>query len=159
MARFTAVIQITGINPYVTVPVKISRPFQIKGFIPVKIKVNNHPFLANLVPVGGHRHRLYLHGVMRKRAKADVGNRVVIELVHDPKPRVEPMPPLLIKVLKTNASAYQNWKSLSPSRKKEINRYMNRLKSEEAVKRTFSKIVKYLTGKGDWFNSRLKKAQ
>jgi len=155
MLRFTAVIQIIGINPYVSVPVKIGWFFQIKGFIPVKIKVNGHSFMANLVPVGGNRHRLYLHGVMRKKAKVDVGDRVTIELVHDPKPRIEPMSPILAKALKMNALAYQNWKSLSPSRQKELNRYMNRLKSDEAVKRTLERILKYLTGRGDWFNSRL----
>jgi hypothetical protein len=155
MSRFKALIQIIGINPYVAVPASIGRAFQMKGFIPVKIKVNGHPFLANLVPVGGNRHRLYLHGVMRKKAKADVGDKVVIEVAHDPKPRVEPMSPHLAEVLKVNGLAYQNWKYLSPSRKKELNRYLNRLKSDEAVRRTLSRIVKYLAGKGDWFNSRL----
>jgi hypothetical protein len=111
--------------------------------------------LANLVPVGADRHPLYLHGVKRQKAKTDVGDRVAIELMYDPKPRVEPMSPHLMKAFKANVLAYQNWKKLSPSRHKELNRYMNRLKSDKAVKRTLSRILRYLTGKGDWFNSRL----
>jgi|GEM_PF-3473650 hypothetical protein len=53
MHRFTQIISIVGVNPCVTVPLKIAKTFGKKGFIPVRIKVNGHPFLANLVPVGG----------------------------------------------------------------------------------------------------------
>jgi len=53
MRRFTQNISIVGVNSYVTVPLKITKTFGKKGFVAVKIKVNGHPFLANLVPVGG----------------------------------------------------------------------------------------------------------
>ena len=155
MLRFVQTISIIGVNPYVTVPLKIAKIFGKRGFVPVKIKVNGHPFLANLVPVGGGRHRLYLHGLMRKKALAQVGDRVAIEMAYDPQPRVEPMSKPLTKALKTTAAAQNNWKSLSPSRRKEINRYLNRLKSDEAVKRNLARVMKYLGGHGDWFGSRV----
>jgi len=155
MHRFTQTISIAGINPYVTVPMKISKSFGKKGFIPIKMKANGHPFLANLVPVGAGRHRLYLHGVMRKKAKAQAGDRITIELVHDPRPRVEPLFKPLGKVLKTSVLALRNWKNLNPSRRKEVNRYLNRLKSDEAVKRNLVRVMKYLEGRGDWFKSKV----
>jgi hypothetical protein len=153
--RFTPIISIIGINPYVTVPVKIAKAFQKKGFIPVKIKVNGHPFLANLVPVRGGRHRLYLHGLMRKKAMAQTGDRVVIELAYDPKLRVEPMSRPLEGILKSHPAARNNWENLSPSRRKEINRYLNRLKSDAAVRRNLARVMKCLEGRGDWFGLRV----
>ncbi len=153
MYRFTQTISIAGINPYVTVPLKIGKSFGKKGFIPIKMKANGQSFLANLVPVGAGRYRLYLHGIMRKKAKAQVGDRITIELVYDPQPRVEPLFKPLAKVLRTSVLARRNWKCLSPSRRKEVNRYLNRLKSDEAVKRNLIRVMKYLEGRGDWFKS------
>jgi hypothetical protein len=155
MNRFTQTISIIGVNPYVTVPPKIAQTFGKKGFIPVQIKVNGHPFLANLVPIGGGRYRLYLHGLMRKKAKAQVGDRIAIELVYDLQPRVEPMSKPLTDLLKTNLTAWNNWKSLSPSRRKEINRYLNRLKSDKALRRNLARVMSYLEGQGDWFKRRI----
>lgn len=155
MCQFTQTISITGINPYVTVPLKIARTFGKKGFVPVRIKVNGHPFLANLVPVAGGRHRLYLHGLIRKKAQAQVGDRVAIELAYDSASRKEPMSKPLAKVLKTSVLAMKNWKSLNPSRQKELNRYLNRLKSDEALKWNLNRVMKYLEGRGDWFKSKI----
>jgi hypothetical protein len=155
MHRFTQTISIVGVNPYVTVPLKIAKTFGKKGFVPVKIKVNGHPFLANLVPVGEGRHRLYLHGIMRKKVLAQVGDKVTIELTYDPKLRVEPMSKSLAKMLKTSPPGYRNWKNLSPSRRKEVNRYLNRLKSDEVLKRNIDRVMKYLEGRGDWFKSKV----
>jgi hypothetical protein len=90
MNRFTQTISIIGVNPYVTVPLKIAKTFKKKGFVPVGIKVNGHPFLANPMVAGG-RYRLYLHGLMRKQARAQVGDRITIEPAYDPAPRMEPM--------------------------------------------------------------------
>lgn len=155
MHYFIQTISIIGVNPHVIVPLKIAKTFSKKGFVPVKIRVNGHTFLANLVPIGGGRHRLYLHGLMRKKAMVQVGDRVAIELAYDTQPWVEPTSKPLTKALKTSAVARNNWKNLSSSRRKEINRYLNRLKSDEAVNRNLARGMKYLGGYGDWFGSRV----
>jgi hypothetical protein len=88
---------------------------------------------------------------MRKKARAQVGDRVAIELAYDLKLRVEPMSRPLVGLLKSRPAARNNWKSLSPSRRKEINRYLNRLKLDEALRRNLARVMKYLEGRGDWF--------
>lgn len=88
---FTAVIGKVGINPFVDVPEAISTALGGRGYVPVATTIDGHPFPANLVPLGGGRFRLFLHGAMRKAAGKDVGDRVTIGLARDPAPRTVPM--------------------------------------------------------------------
>jgi len=61
----------------------------------------------------------------------------------------------LAKMLKTRPLGRKNWKNLIPSCRKEVNRYLNRLKSDEALQRNLDRVMKYLEGRGDWFKSKV----
>jgi hypothetical protein len=161
---FSAVIHKEGINPYVDPPLgtglKIGRG---KGVIPVKVLLDGQPFQANLMPLGpqrtkagpGQHHRLYLNGLMRQAVGKDHRDKIRVVLQLDLKPRVEPMNPALARALKKDPQAQKVFKGLSPSHQKELKRYLNHLKSQEALHRNVGKVMGYLrNAKTRWFGKK-----
>lgn len=153
VVSFSAVIRKEGINPYVDPPLGTGAALGRKGgVIPVKVWLEDRPFQAHLMPLGpkrtkaapGTHHRLYLNGLMRKAIGKDEGDRVKAVLELDLKPRVEPMPPALAAALKKSPQAKAVFQDLSPSRQKEILRYLNHLKTPEALQRTLHEVLAYL---------------
>ena len=160
---FFAIIQKEGINPYVDPPLGTGNKLGKKGVVPVKVILDSKPFRANLMPLGakrtkaasGKHHRLYLHGIMRKTIGKDMGDRVKVQLALDAKPLVEPMNPALERKLQSNVKARGVFKRLSPSHQKELNRYLNHLKSHEALQRNVDKVLGYLRkSRATWFGKK-----
>ena len=149
MKFFSAKIHIIGINPYVLLPqIVLKYIFQKsgknKGAIPVQLKIGGKDFIQNLVKNSG-KWRLYLNGPMRKAAGKNVGDDIDIQIDFDPKPRTTPMHPKLKKAFKENPNAKKAFEKLSPSRQKEILRYINFLKSEESVDKNIHRAIAHLT--------------
>lgn len=118
----------------------------VKGYIRVKGKIDGHPFTQTLVSVRGEGYRLYVNAPMLKGAGVALGDTVSFSLVENKeKKEVEPMPVLLKKALDKHkvTSAFS---ALSSHRQKEIKKYLNNLKSEEAVVRNVTRIVAGLKG-------------
>jgi len=161
---FQSRIKKEGINPYVDPPLGTAQTLgYVGGVVPVRIILEGKPFKANLMPLGAKRtkakpgthHRLYLHGIMRKSVGKDLGDRVKVVLAVDKGPRVEPMNPALAKAFKKSAKAKTAFAKFSPSHQKELNRYLNHLKSPEALKRNLVKVMVYLTEpKAAWFGKK-----
>ena len=149
MKSFSAKIQIIGVNPYVLLPATLlkyifQKAGKDKGAMPIKIKIGTHDFIQNLVKYSG-KWRLYLNGPMRKTAGKDVGDRIDIQIDFDPKQRATPIHPKLKKAFKENPNAKKAFEKLSPSRQKEILRYINFLKSEESVDKNIHRAIAHLT--------------
>ena len=149
MRSFSSKIYIVGINPYVLLPASVLKYlFQKagtdKGAIPVCGKVNGKSFIQNLVKYRG-KWRLYLNTPMRKAAGIDVGDMANVQIDFDPGERTIPIHPKLQKVLKQNAAAKAIFDKLVPSRRKEILRYINALKTEESVDKNIKKVIAQLT--------------
>jgi len=149
MKSFSAKIQIIGINPYILLPSSIlkyifQKAAKDKGAIPIKIKIGKHKFIQNLVKYNG-KWRLYLNTPMRKVAGKDVGDTIDIKIDFDSKPRTTPIHPKLKKEFKENKKAKEAFNKLSPSRQKEILRYINFLKSEESVDKNVQRAISHLT--------------
>jgi len=144
--QFTAKIGIVGINPFVDVPTRIAGALGGPGFIPVSMTIDGHRFPANLVPLGKGRFRLYLNGPMRKAAGKDVGDRVRIGLARDDAPRTERVHSEFAAALAADAAAAAAFDALTPSRRKEILRYLNSLKQPESVARTVDRVMRQLKG-------------
>jgi hypothetical protein len=161
---FKARIRKEGINPYVDPPLGTAQTLgYMGGVVPVRILLEGKPFKANLMPLGvkrtkakpGTHHRLYLHGIMRKTVGKDLGDRIKVILAADKSSRVEPMNPALAKAFKKNANARMTFPKFSPSHQKELNRYLNHLKSAEALKRNLVKVMGYLTRpQATWFGKK-----
>ena len=145
MVSLAAKNQIVGVNPYVLLPSAILKDIfqkagKDKGAIPVQLKIGGKDFIQNLVKYSG-KWRLYLNTPMRKAARKDVGDAIDIQIDFDPKPRTTPMHPKLKKAFKENQIAKKAFEKLSPSRKKEILRYINFLKSEESVEKNIQRAI------------------
>ena len=148
MKSFSSKIQIIGVNPYVLMPASVLKYLfekvgTDKGAIPVKGKLNGKSFIQNLVKYSG-KWRLYLNGPMRQAAGIDVGDMANVEIDFDPKPREVPIHPKLKKAFKENKDAKKAFDKLSPSRQKEIMKYINFLKSEESIDKNVARAIAHL---------------
>ena len=157
MPPFSAKIQIIGVNPYVLLPVPVLNEIfkqagKDKGAIPVRGKLDGHSYIQTLVKYAG-KWRLYLNTPMRKAANKEVGDRVEVNIEFDPRERTIPIPSKLLKALEDNPKAKRVFEQLSPSRQKEIARYISNLKSEAAVDKNVSRAIRFLIG-GDRFVGR-----
>ena len=149
MKSFSPKIRIIGVNPYVLLPSTLLKYLfrktgKEKGAIPVQLKIGGKDFIQNLVKYSG-KWRLYLNGPMRKAAGKDVGDTIQIQIDFDARPRTIPKHPKLKKAFKENPVAKKAFEKLSPSRQKEILRYINFLKSEESVDKNVQRAITHLT--------------
>jgi hypothetical protein len=147
--RFSATIFKVGINPCVDVPADLSTALGKKGYVPVRVVIKGFSFRAGLVSLGGGRHRLYINGVMRRAAGVDTGDQIDVTIDHDRAPRKDPIPRPLTKALQASTRAKQAWKDLTPSRRKEIVRYLNNLKSQESLERNVHRVIRQLAEPND----------
>ena len=150
MKSFSAKIYIIGINPYVLLPPALlkylfQKAGKDKGAIAVQLEIGGKDFIQNLVKYSG-KWRLYLNGPMRKAAGKDVGDTIDIQVDFDAKPRTTPVHPKLKKAFNENPDAKKAFEKLSPSRQKEILRYINSLKSQESVDKNVQRAIAHLIG-------------
>ncbi|HEX6848699.1 MAG TPA: YdeI/OmpD-associated family protein [Chitinophagaceae bacterium] len=80
----------------------------------------------------------------RKAAGKDVVDIIEIQIDFDAKPRTIPIHPKMEKAFKENKEAKLAFDKLSPSRQKEILRYINSLKSEESVDKDVQRAIAHL---------------
>lgn len=137
--RFSGPIHKIGINPVVDVPVRISRAFGRRGYVPVSVYLGDRKFPANLVPVGGGRHRLYLNLPMRQAAQRDTGDRITVRVEPDSSSRVLRPPADLLRALGVKGRAALA--GATPSRRKEIMRWVIAAKAAETRARRIAKVV------------------
>jgi len=149
--NFSAKIFKIGINPYVLLPAAVLKEVfaqagKDKGHIPVQLVINDQKFIQHLVKYSG-KWRLYLNTPMRKVAGKDVGDSIDIDISYDAAERTTALHPKLKEALAKNKTANDIFNSLPPSRKKEIMRYINNLKTAEAVEKNIKKAIAFLQGK------------
>jgi hypothetical protein len=159
--RFTSIIKIRGINPYVLVSATRAKAIKPgwKKPLPVLVRINGEPaepWRINMMPVGDGSFYLYLHGEVRKASATKVGDRVEVEVGFDSDYQGGPakLPTWFTSALRSDDAAMYGWRALSPSRQKEIVRYLVNLKSAEARARNLEKVVRMLSGKKGRFMAR-----
>jgi hypothetical protein len=159
---FEAVVKIRGINPYIIVTkshAALLKPGWRKP-LPILVRIDGQPRLAhrvNLMPVGDGSFYLYLNEVIRTAAGAAVGDSVRAEVNVDESYRngpQHPMPKWFRDALKKKPRARANWDALTPSRKKEVLRYLVRLKSDAARDRNLARMMHALSGAATRFMAR-----
>lgn len=149
--KFRAKIEIIGVNPFVFLPEDVlnevfNQANKNTGKIPVRMKIDGYEFTQTLIKWQG-AWRLYLNMPMRKAAQKDVGDSADFEIIYDPIKRTFPIHPKFMKALNKNKQAKDIFDSLRPSLQLEINRYLDTLKTEEAVDRNVTRAVQFLLGK------------
>jgi hypothetical protein len=147
-----AEIKIIGVNPYVSVPEKLLEKIfkeagRSRGPIPVCGLINKKPYKQTLVKYSGDW-RLYINTIMLKNSPKRIGEIIEISVSFDPTDRTIPPHPAFTKALTKNKEAKEVFDKLSPSRKKEIVRYISALKTEESVAKNIERAISFLSGSG-----------
>ncbi|RYY66161.1 MAG: DUF1905 domain-containing protein [Chitinophagaceae bacterium] len=151
MPSFSAEIFIIGINPYVLLPDEVLQSIfkaagKNKGPIPVKGKIDGHPFKQTLVKYSG-KWRLYLNNNMRSACGKQVKDTAHFVIQVDNTERLTRLHPLLKAALKADENAANVFRQLPPYLQKEIMRYINNLKTKAAIERNVQKAICFLLGK------------
>ena len=150
MPRFNSTIYKIGINPVVDPPERVMKILfdhagRLRGPIPVPGNINGAEFRQTLVKYQG-LWRLYVNGPMLKDSGSMVGDSVTIEIEFDPKPREVPMSMQLAHALQRDEIAKAAFGKLSPSRQKEIHKYLGSLKTEASIMRNIERVLSHLRG-------------
>ncbi len=160
--RFSAIMEIREANPYILVNALRASALK-KGWrkpLPVTVQINgkpDKPWHINMIPVGDGSFYLYLHGDVRSASETKVGDRVNVSLRFDETYKngpQHPMPDWFHKALLENPKAHEAWSALPPSRKKEVLRYFDGLKSDEAREGNLEKALEVLSGTEGRFMAR-----
>lgn len=159
MYHFSSRIAIIGINPYVSVPAEIlakifTKAQKDKGPIPVCGYINGTAYTQTLVRYA-NEWRLYINTKMLKNSPKRVGEIIEVSIDFDPADRTIPLHPELAKALIHDTHAQQVFDALTPSLRKEINRYISNLKSEAKVHENVRRAVDFLHGRGRFVGRQL----
>ncbi|RNA62597.1 DUF1905 domain-containing protein [Chryseobacterium nematophagum] len=159
--HFTAKLEVIGINPFVFIPEEILLAiFEIAGKnkspIPVKGTVNGKVFRQNLMKYLGEW-RLYINLTMLKNSPKRIGEVLTVSIEYDDSDRTIDIHPDLEQAIKKNPISQSNFEKLTPSRRAELIRYIDHLKTEESIRRNIEKIIKHLCGEIDFFGQNIKK--
>lgn len=157
--HFTAKLEIIGINPFVFLPEKILNEIfktsgKNKSRIPVKGTVNGKEFRQNLMKYLGEW-RLYVNLTMLKNSPKRIGETIEVFVEFDDSDRTITIHPQLEKAINESAIVAKNFENLIPSRKLELIKYINNLKTEESINRNIEKIIKHLQGETDFFGKKI----
>lgn len=151
MLEFSAKLEIIVGNPFVYVPSPILNEIfkqanKNKGAIPIRGTVNDKDYQQTLVKYSGHW-RLYVNMQMLRNSPKRIGETIDVSIEFDPNDRSIAQHPKFIIALENNATAKQVFESLSPSRQKEIVRYISYLKTEKSTDRNIERAINFLFGK------------
>ena len=157
--QFTAKLEIIGINTLVFVNEEIlnkifEKAGKNKSPIPVKGFVNGKEFRQNLMKYLGEW-RLYINVTMLENSPKRIGEILDVSIAYDNAERTLTIHPELDKAIKNNPTALENFKNLVPSRRNELIKYINNLKTEAAVQQNIIKIVSHLKGETDFFGKKI----
>ncbi|MET3537928.1 YdeI/OmpD-associated family protein [Chryseobacterium limigenitum] len=92
---------------------------------------------------------------MLKDSPKRIGEIIEVSVEFDDSERVISIHPQLDKAIKENPVALQNFENLIPSRRLELIRYINNLKTEASIQRNVEKIIKHLHGETDFFGKNI----
>lgn len=149
MHSFKAKIYKVGINAVVDVPHSVSGKMKPeKGYIRVKGTINGFDFATTLVPVKNEPYRLFVNIPMLKGGNTALGDeaRFSIKQNFEAKENDYPMLAELEQQLKAK-SLYPAFEALTPSRRKDILKYLNYIKTPETLQKNIDKVIKQLEDK------------
>ncbi|UYZ59024.1 YdeI/OmpD-associated family protein [Hymenobacter latericus] len=151
MHAFAATLELIGVNPFVHVPEDVladifSKAGRSKGPIRVHGTVNEKPYQQTLVRYAGEW-RLYINLTMLANSPRRIGEVLSITIEYNSEAPEVPSCPAFEQALAKVPEAQQVYNGLSPSRQKELIRYLCRLKNEESLGRNVERAIGFLLGK------------
>lgn len=151
MDKFYAKLEIIVGNPFVFIPSKtlnsiFKQANKSKGPIAVRGKINGKEYQQTLLKYSG-AWRLYINMKMLKNSPKRIGEMIEVEIVFDPSDRTIEAHPKFIDALSQNEEAEKVFQNLSPSKQKEINRYLTNLKTAKSLEENVTRAINFLLGK------------
>lgn len=151
MHNFEATLEIIVGNPFVFIPsIILDKLFQEanknKGAIPVRGTINGKLYQQTLLKYSGDW-RLYVNLKMLKNSPKRIGEIIEVEIEFDPSDRTIKPHPKLTQALADNKEAKEVFERLSPSKQKEIVRYIANLKTEKSIEKNVTRAINFLLGK------------
>lgn len=147
--RFKAEIYKTGINYCVDVPENItSEMTATKGYIKIKGSINTFLFNKSLVPVKNGPYRLFVNIQMLKGSNTTVGKTADFKIEQDfnVQKKQYVIPKMLTEQL-IASKLYEDFNSLSESKRNLILKYLSFIKTEKTLQRNISKLIDQLRNK------------
>lgn len=147
--RFKAEIYKTGINYCVDVPENITSEMTVtKGYIKIKGTINTFPFNKSLVPVKNGPYRLFVNIQMLKGSNTTIGKTADFKIEQDfnVKKKQYVIPKMLTEQL-IASKLYEDFNSLSESKRNLILKYLSFIKTEKTLERNISKLIDQLRNK------------
>jgi hypothetical protein len=151
---FQAELEIIGVNPFVAVPPDILQKIfkdsgREKSPIPICGQINDKAYKQNLMFFKG-AWRLYVNTSMLKNSPKRIGEVLNFAIAYDSEPRIVKQPQVLSEALAKNSEAKEVFEQLIPSKQLEINRYIAKLKTDEAIERNVRRAIGFLLGKNSF---------
>ncbi len=148
--KFTAILQLIGINPYVLIPENILSNIFIeagrsKGKIPVCGFINELPYRQTLLKFKGEW-RLYVNIKMLPDSPKRIGETINVAIGIDSEDRSIKIHPKFAEALNNDIKAQKQFEALTPSLQKEIIRYLSFLKREESITKNVALAIGFLRG-------------
>lgn len=146
---FKAKIYSVGINWCVDVPRRITKQLTAeRGHIKIKGQINGFTFTKTLMPVKSSPYRLFVNQAMMKGGGTALGKTAAFKIEQNPNKAIKKYaaPKLLIEQLNKNKLT-SDFNNLTPSRKKDILKYLSYIKTTETLSKNVDKLVKQLRDK------------
>ena len=141
---FKAKIYKIGINAVVDVPQRvISKLIPTAGRIKITGTINGFTFKTTLMPVKNGLHLLYVNMIALKGGETALGKTAAFIICQDTSKPVEEMFPMhdaLKKELIEN-NLLQVFHALTLARKKDILKYLYKVKAKETLKRNINSVI------------------
>lgn len=141
--KFKAEIYKVRINACVDVPESVSGKMTPKnGYKKVKGSINGFEFSKNLVPVKNRPYRLFVNIPMLKGGQTELGKVAEFKIEQDfnIEKKNYPLPKMLEEKLNDKALT-TDFNNLPESRKTEILKYLNNIKTEKTLERNVGKLI------------------
>ena len=117
---------------------------KLPKYIPVVAIVNGRSTRTTLVPAGDGRYRMQINTVLRKAARADVGDAVSVELWLDLASRELPVPADLRAALKEHPKARKAFDQLAPGHRRQFIQWFDSAKAPETRIRRLGRAIDVL---------------
>lgn len=148
--RFVAQLEIIVGNPFVLLPATVLDDLFVqaarnKSPIPVRGSINGQPYQQTLMKYDG-AWRLYVNLKMLADSPRRIGEPITVEITFDPSDRTIAPHPKFTAALAANRQAREVFENLTPSKQKEIVRYIAALKTEQSVDRNVARATEFLLG-------------